>query len=395
MMAPFYQMGYFEFDFSLVIALIVGVGFGFFLERGGLGDAKKLTAQFYLNDLSVFKILFTAIITAMIGLFWLTKIGFLDDSMIYINPTYILPQLIAGLLFGAGFVTAGLCPGTSCVAIANGKMDGIAVLGGIIFGIAVFAEVFDGIREFVYSTSMGQITLPELFGISHGLVILIVVSLAILGFQGAEYIEKRKRDNIDIKDKKVGFELTFNRKMALIALIPALIAAFVGNPAKSEAELKISLPNNVPQGIDLNFIEAGELAEWIMDRDENLVVIDLRDEEEFNNYHIPFAKNSINEREILQEIEKKSHVVLYADNWTISEDDWSTINRQAQVVYVLNGGLDSWSKIVLFPNLRNNIGLSQNEIERAARVSKYFGGDPIVPFKSGNKHTRIYLREGC
>ena len=78
MNAPFYKFGAFGDEASLIVAFLIGIGFGFFLERAGFGSAKKLAAQFYLNDLAVFKVMFTAIVTAMLGVIYLSWIGFLD-----------------------------------------------------------------------------------------------------------------------------------------------------------------------------------------------------------------------------------------------------------------------------------------------------------------------------
>ena len=104
MNAPLYQHGLFGESTSLVIALVIGLGFGFVLERAGFGSGRKLAAQFYLTDLTVFKVMFTAIVTAMIGLYLLSRIGLLDLSLVYRLPTYLVPQLVGGLLFGVGFV---------------------------------------------------------------------------------------------------------------------------------------------------------------------------------------------------------------------------------------------------------------------------------------------------
>jgi uncharacterized membrane protein YedE/YeeE len=191
MNAPFYKFELFSHDFSLIVALVIGICFGFFLERGGLGNSTKLAAQFYLRDLTVFKVMFTAIITAMLGLYWLSWFGFLDLTLVYVNPTYTLPQLFGGLIFGIGFVTGGLCPGTSCVAFSTGKIDGLILLLGIFFGIFLFGETVSYIYDFLYSTSAGQITIPQLLNLPHGIVILSIVVLAIVGFAGAEAVEKK------------------------------------------------------------------------------------------------------------------------------------------------------------------------------------------------------------
>src|SRR6185503_18302804 len=121
----------------LLIALAIGIAFGFTLERAGLGSAPKLAGQFYLTDFTVFKVLFSAIVTAMLGAFWLGRLGILDLSAVYVPETWLVPQLAGGVVFGAGFVIAGLCPGTSCVAAASGRGDGAAVVGGMFTGVLV------------------------------------------------------------------------------------------------------------------------------------------------------------------------------------------------------------------------------------------------------------------
>ena len=108
MTAPLFEFGMITDNASLVIALGLGIVFGFFLERGGLGNAKKLAAQFYLTDLTVLKVMFSAIVTAMLGLFWFSKLGLLDLSRVYVLPTFFLPHLVGGLVFGVGFVM-GAC----------------------------------------------------------------------------------------------------------------------------------------------------------------------------------------------------------------------------------------------------------------------------------------------
>ncbi len=84
MNAPFYKFGAFGDEASPVVAFVIGIGFGFFLERAGFGSARKLVSQFYLTDLAVFKVMFTAIVTAMLGVFYLSWVGFLDLSLVYL-----------------------------------------------------------------------------------------------------------------------------------------------------------------------------------------------------------------------------------------------------------------------------------------------------------------------
>lgn len=193
MSAPFYELGAFGEVGSLVWALVIGVGFGWFLERGGLGNARKLAAQFYLTDFAVFKVLFTAVVTAMLGLFWLGRFGVVDLGLVYIPPTFLVPHLLGGLIFGVGFVMGGLCPGTSCVAVASGRADGLAVVAGMLGGILVFGEAFPLVARLYDATPLGTLTLPEATGIAYPIVVAAVAVGAVAAFRGAEWVEARYR----------------------------------------------------------------------------------------------------------------------------------------------------------------------------------------------------------
>jgi uncharacterized membrane protein YedE/YeeE len=168
---------------SLGAALVIGVAFGVALEQAGLGSAKKLAGLFYLTDFTVFKVMFSAIITAMLGVFWLDRIGLLDASRLYVPETYLLPQLLGGVVFGAGFVLAGLCPGTSCVAAASGRIDGLTVVGGMFAGVLTSGLLFGSFQSFYESTARGSFTLPGLLHIPAGLVIFAIVLIAVGAFR--------------------------------------------------------------------------------------------------------------------------------------------------------------------------------------------------------------------
>jgi hypothetical protein len=193
-MAPFYKYGFFGDEMSLVLAFVLGTGFGFFLERAGFGSARKLAAQFYLYDMSVFKVMFTAIVTAMLGVTYLGWIGWLDLSLVYLVPTHLVPQIVGGLVLGVGFVVGGYCPGTSVASLATGRVDGFVYAFGIGAGTLVYAEVFPWIKGFVNSNDMGQVTLPEVFDLPWGLVVFAVVLIAVAGFSAATLVERRFGD---------------------------------------------------------------------------------------------------------------------------------------------------------------------------------------------------------
>ncbi len=190
-MMPLWGNSLFGDTASLAVALLVGVAFGWFLERGGLGSARKLAGQFYLRDFTVLKVMFTAIVTAMLGLFWLDRLGVLDVARIYVPPTWVLPQAVGGAVFGAGFLVAGLCPGTSCVAAATGRRDGLAVMLGMAAGVLLFAELFARLQSFYERTALGGITLPQLWHVPQGVVVFGVTAMALLMFGGVAWLERR------------------------------------------------------------------------------------------------------------------------------------------------------------------------------------------------------------
>ncbi len=178
---------------SLSAAVALGAGFGFALERAGLGSARKLIGQFYGRDLAVMKVMFSALIVAMLGVFWLSRFGLLDLRAVYVPLTYLWPQLFGALLFGAGLVVAGLCPGTACVAAATGRVDGVFVVLGFLAGMFGVGLLLDGFAAFYESGARGAWTLPELTGLPYGAVVAAVVVLALAAFAGAEWIERRVR----------------------------------------------------------------------------------------------------------------------------------------------------------------------------------------------------------
>ena len=251
---------------SFIIAFVIGIGFGFFLERAGFGSARKLAAQFYLRDLSVLKVMFTAIITAMTGLYLLSRFGFVDLSLVYLVPTFLVPQIVGGLLLGVGFVIGGYCPGTSCVSAATGRMDGMVYLVGMIAGLVGFAELYPYLGNFAHITSMGQITLARLFNLPYGLLVFAVVLMALGAFMAAEWAEKKfggkepdPEGSLIAKSRR----LTPVRVLALVCWPWDLSLPFRVIP--TAAAVQRSTPKTLPfvqVGDSIQF--SGRLADWII-----------------------------------------------------------------------------------------------------------------------------------
>ena len=191
MMFPLTSSIEFSLAADLAIAVALGIGFGFALERAGFGSARKLTAVFYLYDMAVVKVMFSAVVTAMVGLFVLSATGLLDIAELYVEPTNLLAQGIGGLLFGAGFLIGGYCPGTSMAAIATGRKDGMLFALGMFAGVYAYAEFTPQLDGWYKATALGELTLPSLTGIGMGWWTLLFIAILVAGGWGMSKLEAR------------------------------------------------------------------------------------------------------------------------------------------------------------------------------------------------------------
>lgn len=158
--------------FGYAVSLLIGIGFGAVLEMSGFGDSRILAGQFYLKNMTVLKVMFTAIIVAMTLIFFFSSIGFLDYSKIFVNPTYLWPGILGGIIMGFGFIIGGFCPGTSIVAMSTFKLDGLFFVIGAFLGVFLFGETVAMFKGFFNSSFMGRFTLPELFGVETGVIVI-------------------------------------------------------------------------------------------------------------------------------------------------------------------------------------------------------------------------------
>ena len=176
---------------GLLIAAVIGVAFGAALERAGLGDPVKLAGQFYCRDFTVVKVMMSALITAMLGSFWLGRLGLVDLGAFYVPETSLVPQLTGGLIFGLGFVLSGLCRGTACVALASGRIEGAVTMLGLLTGVTLTGLAFPAIESFYDLTPRGVLTLPQLTGLPYGVVVALVTMMGLAMFMTIARFEAR------------------------------------------------------------------------------------------------------------------------------------------------------------------------------------------------------------
>jgi uncharacterized membrane protein YedE/YeeE len=164
---------------SPLSGLVWGALFGYVLQRGGLGNGCRLSAQLRLQDWTVFNVMFTAIIVAAAGLYLLQWIGVVQWSQLFVPTTYLWATLLGGALVGAGMGVGGYCPGTSVVGAVAGRLDGIVFFVGLVIGVVAFAGVFDGIAPLMTAAQGPQAqTLGQLLHIPDGLVIVLLILAA-------------------------------------------------------------------------------------------------------------------------------------------------------------------------------------------------------------------------
>ena len=195
-MGPLIPLGQIATGWDFVIALLIGIVFGFILEASGFSSSRNIVGVFYGYNFVVLRVFFTAVLVAMIGLQYFNYMGWIDLNLIYVIPTYINSMVIGAIIMGIGFVIGGFCPGTSYTAVAIGKMDAIVFTLGLFLGIFLFSEFFPFIESFYYSDGLGSITIGEMFGISNELVTFGFAIIALIAFYITWIIEKRVRKNV-------------------------------------------------------------------------------------------------------------------------------------------------------------------------------------------------------
>ncbi|MBS3737026.1 MAG: YeeE/YedE thiosulfate transporter family protein [Candidatus Bipolaricaulota bacterium] len=161
----------------LVTALVVGLLFGFLLQKGGATDYGVLVNQLLLRDFTVLKIIFSAIVVGSLGIHLLVRGGLVDPS---IKPFKPKPIIIGGLIFGAGFALLGYCPGTLAGAIGAGSIHALLGAVGMVTGSSAFANLYPRIKGSIEEGNRGRLTIPEVLKVDVGLALLIVDLLLII-----------------------------------------------------------------------------------------------------------------------------------------------------------------------------------------------------------------------
>ena len=345
-MFPFESLTTEHREAGLVVGTLIGFGFGFTLERAGFGRAQKLAAQFYGTDLTVLKVMFGAIVTAMLGMVVLSGAGLVDFKAVAdqaTSATFLWPMIVGGLALGVGFIVSGYCPGTSFVAAASGKLDGLAVVAGVIAGQVIYAELEwrPWLAHFHNSGDLGNYYVWELLHLpAHAgpaIAALGVVAMAVGAFFFADWVEK----HFALRATAVALPQAAGRKGRAVfvgfATAGARGLAALAIPTSSHAGTREALP-----------IAQLDLARRVLDEPWKVRVLDLRALDQCAKRRIPGAECVPADKLAALQL---AYAPAALDIVLVGADDLAALPAAAAAfpgrLLALSGGFAGWEQFAL------------------------------------------------
>jgi hypothetical protein len=342
----------------------IGFAFGYTLEMAGFGDSRKLAAQFYFKELTVLKVMFTAIAVAMTLLFGAVGLGLIDFSHVWVNPTYLGSGVVGGLIMGVGFIVGGFCPTTSLASASTGRIDGMLFMLGGFVGAFLFGET-ESLFDNWYNTAgyYGRLTLDQVFGVSAPVIVLVIVLVALFMFWGSEQLERI------FGRKDLSREPRLRRFGAAGLAAAALVVLVVGSPSlehryqrltfKRTEEVKqadgkpqtVTRVHSADEMLDkrLVFISPAEAFKARYLQAIKPVYLDVRNESDFNLYHLAGAVNVPLQRldkivpNLLSEPPANTVFITIGNDEAAAVKAWKLlVASRVQNVYILEGGINRW-----------------------------------------------------
>ena len=278
----------FNTEINYIIALVIGFFFGFILESAGFSSSRKLAGLFYGYDFVVLRVFFTAGITAMAGVALLGAWGLLDLDMIYVNPTFFWSAIVGGLIMGGGFIMGGYCPGTAVAGAAIGKIDGIVFVIGILLGVFAFTEGYPAFEGLYNGFAWGDVRINELLHMSQGKFVFIMITVAIIAFIFTTIIEKR----VNLKRNPDYKSTSYNKRVMAAGVVYFLVAVLLFfTPERKDKLYEKANDAKFTASLNIPFMSPDELAFRLIDRDNKLMVIDVRNRDDFSKFNLPGSTN--------------------------------------------------------------------------------------------------------
>ncbi len=226
LIAPLAKLGLISESLNLWLAIPTGFIFGFGLYHSGFTDSRNIASAFYMKDMGVPVVMFSAIVTAMLGLWGLGLLGVIDIGEVYFLPTFLVPMAVAGFLFGIGMVMGGFCPGTAVASMVTGRIDAAVFVVGVFIGSLLFGDFYPLWADFYNSSYQGVMRLDRVFGMGLGVTILLMVLAAIGGSLmmrfGQHWFWKRRGE----ADPVPRVVMHYEAPLVALAVVLALVMAF-------------------------------------------------------------------------------------------------------------------------------------------------------------------------
>lgn len=167
---------------AYIVSFALGIFFGFALNKAGLTKYHKIVNVFRFTDMAVLKFMMTALVIAMMGLYALRGLGLVTFPAP--PATYVVGNLVGGLIFGVGMAMAGFCPGTAAAGAGDGKLDYLIpgvlgfLTGAAIYGLT-YQQVFPAISGIA---NYGNVVIPDLWNLSPFLTVTTFTLMSLLLF---------------------------------------------------------------------------------------------------------------------------------------------------------------------------------------------------------------------
>jgi rhodanese-related sulfurtransferase/uncharacterized membrane protein YedE/YeeE len=344
MINTFFNSGTLDSPAAFVASLLIGIAFGVALERAGFGSSRRLAGIFYFRDMVVLKVMFTAVIVAMIGLSYAKAFGWVTSDNVYFLHTFYAAQVLGGLIFGVGFVMGGWCPGTAAVGAVSGKLDAAAFLVGAVGGSILYNELYPAVAPLAANDS-GVLFAFDALGLSEASFAFLFTLIAVGCFWGAEAIE-RKRTGAD------GYWNSRFLKVFSAVLVVAAFGLFAAHTGTSQTATpqEETLLTGMQEGAD--HIGSEELADRLLGGDASLLVVDMRTPEEYAQFHIRTAVNiqAADLPTALAPHKNQRLIVLYSNGMTHPAQARDSLARLGfPNVYHLTDGLQGFLETCLKP----------------------------------------------
>jgi rhodanese-related sulfurtransferase len=334
-------------ELNLIVALLLGIAFGFVLEQAGFSSSRKLAGVFYGYDFTVLRVFFTAGVTAMSGVIILGYLGWLDTDFIYINPTYLQAAILGGVIMGFGFIIGGFCPGTSVAGMAIGKIDAMVFVGGGLIGVFLYAELYPWFEGITNAGFLGNIRIFNSLGVSQGFFALALIAVAVGAFIMTTMIERK----VNPEGPAASFNAFHHRLAGSGILALGVVLVFLPD-YKDRLQSMIEDPSYL-QSYPVQEMTADELAFRIIDRDPRLVIIDVRSAEDFGKMMLPGSTNiegkQIFQKEFSEVLGNRHAKKVFVGNDETQSRTAALIARQLgyENITILCGGMGAFVNTVI------------------------------------------------